>query len=186
MKSDLKQALEVLKSGGLILYPTDTIWGIGCDCTNREAIARVYDLKRREDHKSMLLLADSPEMIAQYVEEIPSMAYELIEVSVHPLTIIYPGATNLPDNLVASDGSIGIRIPSDPFCSELISLFGKPIVSTSANISGHPPPARFAEVSAEVISGVDYVVEWRQTETQPSKPSGIIKMEADGSIKVIR
>jgi L-threonylcarbamoyladenylate synthase len=186
MELDIKQALQTLKNGGVILYPTDTIWGIGCDATNVEAVKRIYTIKQRLDSKSMLVLLDNPSYLSFYINEVPEIAYELIEVADKPLTIIYPGAKNLASNLIASDGSIGIRIPNDDFCKPLISRLRKPIVSTSANISGQPSPAIFSDISQEIIDAVDYVVTWRQNDYTKSQPSSIIKLGTKGEIEIIR
>jgi L-threonylcarbamoyladenylate synthase len=186
MNPDIDQALITLRNGGIILYPTDTIWGIGCDATVHGAVKRIYSVKKREDHRAMLLLVDSTEMLYNYVESVPETALSLIEVSEEPLTIIYPGGRNLPDNLLAEDGSVGIRITADPFCKALITKFGKPIVSTSANISSDPPPGIYADIDHEIIGNVDYVVKWRQEESLPARASGIIRVEYNGVIKVIR
>ena len=183
---DLKKSCEILQQGGLILYPTDTIWGIGCDATNEEAVGRVYALKQRTDHKAMLVLIDSPAKLSGYVSEIPDITWELIEVTNKPLTIIYPNAKNLAFNLLGEDGSIGIRITNEKFSHDLCKLFRKPLVSTSANISGLPSPGLFSEIAEAVKNGVDYVVRYRQDETVRAKPSGIIKLNEDGSIQIIR
>jgi L-threonylcarbamoyladenylate synthase len=185
MQEDLKKSLDVLRKGGLILYPTDTIWGIGCDATNESAVQKIFLIKKREDFKSMLILVDSPGKLERYVI-VPDIAWELIEVGTSPLTIIYPGARNLAPGLIAVDGSAGIRITSDEFCLELIKRFGKPIVSTSANLSGTPSPAIFDEIRDEIISSVDYVVSWRQDDIQKRPASAIIKLEENGSFKIIR
>jgi L-threonylcarbamoyladenylate synthase len=186
MHDDIKKALEVLHQGGTILYPTDTIWGIGCDATNEAAVERIYRIKERTDSKSMLVLMENANFLGRYVEEIPEIAFDLIEVSDKPLTIIYPGAKNLAKNLIAEDGSIGIRITNENFTRQLIQRFKKPIVSTSANISGAPSPAFFAEIGPEIIAAVDYVVTYRQEETTPAVPSSIIKLGVGGEIKIIR
>ncbi|MDP4187533.1 MAG: L-threonylcarbamoyladenylate synthase [Bacteroidota bacterium] len=184
---EIENALKVLKSGGTILYPTDTIWGLGCDATNAEAVSKIFKIKKRDDSKSMLVLIDSLEHISNYVKEVPSIAYDLIEVAENPLTIIYPNAKNLAANLIPPEGTIGIRIVKDDFCCQLIKKFNKPIVSTSANISGMPFPKSFREISAELLQEVDYVVKWRQNEPPSSaKPSSIIKLEVNGEIKIIR
>ena len=184
--SELRLAGEVLLSGGIILYPTDTIWGIGCDATNMDAIQRIYDIKQRDDSKSMLVLVKGLSMLKQYLKEIPTQALELIAKAEKPTTIIYPGARKLASNLVAEDGSVGIRITSDPFCKKLIELTGKPIVSTSANISGELPPSVFREIRAPIRLQVDHVVNWRQDDTEPSLPSAIIKLEEDGTMTMLR
>lgn len=186
MHEDLKNALEVLKTGGTILYPTDTIWGIGCDATNAKAVGDIYSIKQRQDAKSMLILMDTPNRMYQYISEIPDIAWELIEVADKPLTIIYPGAKNLPGNLIAEDGSIGIRIVKDDFCSQLIQRLKKPIVSTSANISGEPPPQNYHDIADNIIQNVDYVVQHRQEEQQTATPSQIIKLGLSGEIQIIR
>ncbi|MBN2348561.1 MAG: threonylcarbamoyl-AMP synthase [Bacteroidales bacterium] len=186
MTEEIKKTIQVLNEGGIILYPTDTIWGIGCDATNPEAVKKIYSIKQREDTKSMLVLLDSENRLSQYVREIPEIAWEILEVSDKPLTIIYPGAKNFAANLIAEDGSIGIRIVRDDFCSKLISRFRKPLVSTSANISGKPAPANFSEIDNAVIHAVDYVVQWRQDDLSKSQASGIIKLEVNGEVKIIR
>ncbi|MBN2165722.1 MAG: threonylcarbamoyl-AMP synthase [Marinilabiliaceae bacterium] len=186
MHDDLKNALNVLYKGGIILYPTDTIWGIGCDATNANAVKRIYDLKQRADSKSMLILIDNDAKLNSYLSEVPEIAYDLIDLADKPLTIIYDGAKNLAHNLIAEDGSIGIRITNEPFSKQLCNQFKKPIVSTSANISGQSSPGHFGEISNNIISAVDYVVTYRQDETTIAKPSGIIKLGVNGEIKVIR
>ncbi len=186
MKEDINRALEVLRSGGVILYPTDTIWGLGCDATNPEAVEKVYRIKEREPNKSMLILVDYPARVERYVEEMPDIAWDLIEVTNKPLTIIYHQAKHLPENLVASDGSIGIRVVQDKFCQQLITRFGRPVVSTSANLANQPAPANFKEIDRTIIDSVDYVVKWRQNETKKSSPSGIIKLGPGGEVEVIR
>lgn len=186
MQNDIKKALEVLQNGGVILYPTDTIWGIGCDATNEKAVQRIYELKKREDSKSMLVLMENINFLSRYVEEVPGIAYDLIEVTEKPMTIIYPGAKNLAKNLIAQDGSIGIRVSSEEFTRQLIQRFKKPIVSTSANISGEPSPAFFDEISPEIIDAVDYVVEYRQDDHTPKEPSSIVKLGVGGEIQILR
>lgn len=186
LKEEINKALEVLKNGGLILYPTDTVWGIGCDATNTEAVAKVYALKKRKDSKSLITLLDTDNKLQSYVSEIPDVAYDLIEYAEKPLTIIYSGAKNLASNLVNADGSIGIRIPKHDFCQQLIQRFRKPIVSTSANISGEPTPRNFNEIDQEIIDGVDYVVDLEQTSSELKQPSTIMKLEADGKFVFIR
>lgn len=185
-REDIQQAIEVLKKGGIILYPTDTVWGIGCDATNAEAVARIYQLKKREDSKSMLVLLENPNRLNSYIEEVPEVAWELVDVANKPLTIVYPGAKNLAKNLIAGDGSIGIRISGEEFTQQLIQRFRKPIVSTSANISGEPSPAFFDEISQEIIDGVDYVVQYRQDDRTPITPSSVIKLGVGGEIQILR
>ena len=186
MIDDIKAALDVLQKGGVILYPTDTIWGIGCDACNEEAVKKVYAIKNRIDSKSMLVLMENAALIERYVTEIPDIAYDLIELTDKPLTIIFDGARSLAKNLIAEDGSIGIRITTEKFSSELIRRFKRPIVSTSANISGKPSPSCFGEIEPEIIDAVDYVVKYRQDDLQKSVPSGIIKLGRSGEIKIIR
>jgi len=186
MDKDLKIAVDILREGGTILYPTDTIWGIGCDATNPEAVSRVFDIKKRSDTKSMLVLVDTESRLMQYVDEVPEVAWQLIEVSVKPLTLIYSGAKNLAPNLIAENGSVGIRLPKDDFCRKLISRFKKPIVSTSANISGHEAPAVFSEISNEIISSVDYVVNWRRNDMVPGAASSVIELGTGGEVKILR
>ncbi len=186
MHNDITSALEVLRNGGLILYPTDTVWGIGCDATNEKAVGRIYRLKKRTDSKAMLVLLDAEFRLQQYVREVPEIAYELIEANDKPMTIIYPGAKNLAPNLVADDGSIGIRICRDEFCRKLMERFKKPIVSTSANISGAPAPGIFGEVQREITEGVDYVVHHRQDDTTKAMPSSIIRLDGRGRIEILR
>lgn len=186
MYDDLKKAVEVLQNGGIILYPTDTIWGIGCDATNEEAVRKIYAIKKREDSKSMLVLMENVNLLERYIEEIPEVAFDLIELSEKPVTIIYDGAKNLAKNLIATDGSIGIRITSENFTRQLIQRFKKPIVSTSANESGKQAPANFSEISDEIKSAVDYMVEYRQDDFSKAVASSIIKLGRGGEVKIIR
>lgn len=186
MDQDIKKCLEVLRNGGLILYPTDTIWGIGCDATNAAAVKRVYDLKRRDDSKALIVLLDSAEHLDHYVVDVPFMARELMDVAVKPLTIIYDGAFNVAPSLLGEDDSLGIRVPQEPFTHKLCAMLGKPLVSTSANVSGEPAPASFAQVSDEIKQGVDYVVQYRQDDDTPHAASNIIKLSSDGTFKIIR
>ncbi len=186
MQEDIKKALEVLKNGGIILYPTDTIWGIGCDATNQEAVKRIYQIKKREDSKSMLVLMENPALLDRYVDEVPDVAWDLVEIATTPLTVIYPKAKNLAQNLIAADGSIGIRFTKEEFTSQLLRRFRRPLVSTSANISGEKSPAFFDQISEEIKEKVDYVVEYRQDDTSEAKPSSIIKLGPGGEIDIIR
>lgn len=185
-KTDLAEALRVLQQGGIILYPTDTVWGIGCDARNEEAVRKIYALKQREDSKSMLCLLDEMGKLQGYVKTIPSMAYDLDELSTKPLTIIYPGAQNVAPNLLAEDGSLGIRITREPFSHDLCARLHAPLVSTSANISGQPTAKNFSEVSEAIRQGVDYIVRFRQSEKSEPNPSSIIKLGVNNEIKVIR
>ena len=183
---DIKEACRVMREGGVILYPTDTIWGIGCDATNEEAVRRVYQIKQRADSKAMLVLVDSAVKVDFYVQDVPAVAWDLIEVADKPLTIIYSGACNLAPNLLAADGSVGIRVTNEEFSKRLCQQFRKAIVSTSANVSGQPSPGCFAEISEEIKSAVDYIVKARRDEPAGSKPSGIIKLGEGGLVQVIR
>ena len=185
-KDDLINALEVLKKGGIILYPTDTIWGIGCDATKAEAVDKIYRLKQRADSKSMLVLLDHIGKIESYVDEMPEVAYDLVELSEKPTTIIYDGAKNIATNLIANDGSIGIRITKELFSSHLIGRFKKPIVSTSANLSGEPSPKNFGEISDEIKNNVDYIVKFGQEKKTNPSPSCIIKLGKGGVVSIIR
>lgn len=186
MKDEIKKACEVLQKGGVILYPTDTVWGIGCDATNEEAVRRVYEIKKRADSKAMLVLVDSPVKVDFYVKDVPMVAWDLIEMATRPLTIIYDGARNLAPNLIAEDGSVGIRVTNEEFSQQLCFRFRKAIVSTSANISGEPAAAVFSEISEEILNAVDYVVDYRREETGHPKPSSIIRLGAGGVVKIIR
>jgi len=183
---DLKKALEVLKSGGTIIYPTDTVWGIGCDATNPDAVSKLYKIKKRTENQSMLILVDVPQRIIQYIRIIPEISWDLIELSDKPLTIVFSGAKNLASNLVHEDGSIGIRVTKDEFCRKLIAAFRKPVVSTSANISGETYPSVFKDIRPEIINSVDYVVKWRQKDKSKGQPSSIIKLGEKGDVEIIR
>ena len=185
MQSEINKALQVLKEGGLILYPTDTVWGIGCDATNENAVKKVYDLKKRIDSKALICLVADDRMLKKYVKQIPETALNIIDVTDKPTTIIYDGAQNLATNLVANDGTIAIRIPDDDFCYFLSRKLNGAIVSTSANISGQPTPKSFKEISKEVLKGVDYVVNLHH-EKICNKPSSIIKLSNNGIVKIIR
>ena len=189
-KEDLQEALRVRRSGGIIVYPTDTVWGIGCDATNAEAVKRIYALKEREDSKSMLVLLDSAAKLNYYVD-VPEAAEILMEATENegmgkPLTIIYPNARHLAENLIAGDGSIGIRITNEPFSKALCAQLKRPIVSTSANISGHPTAHFFKEIAPEVLHGADYVCLFRRDDETPHQPSSIIKVNADNTFIIIR
>ena len=186
MKEDIRKACEVMQKGGVILYPTDTIWGIGCDATNAEAVKRVYEIKKRSDSKAMLVLVDNAVKVDFYVDGAPEVAFDLIELTNKPLTIIYDGAKNLAPNLIAEDGSVGIRVTSEEFSNQLCYRFRKAIVSTSANVSGEPSPATFGEISDEIKQAVDYIVQSRQQENKSSQSSSIIKLGKGGQVKVIR
>lgn len=198
----LSEAVKVLRDGGLILYPTDTIWGIGCDATNPEAVARVYELKKRSDSKSLVLLADSLDMVGRYVREIPEIAVQLVEVNDKPMTLIYPGAFAgkkpaegekaaadkhfIAWNAVAEDGTVGIRVPLMEFCRNLCYKLGRPVVSTSANISGEPSPQEYGDIPEEIVKAVDYVVEPYLEKESTGMPSQIIKVGLRGEVEIIR
>ena len=186
MQADITKALEVLRAGGVILYPTDTVWGLGCDATNIEAVKRVYEIKKRVDAKALLVLVDSAARVQSYVQEVPEMAWELMDVTDKPLTIIYPEAKNLAANLLSEDHSIGIRVTAESFSKTLCAQFRRPIVSTSANESGKPTPANFLAISDEIRSAVDYVVNFRQNDRSEAKPSSIIKLGKGNLFQLIR
>lgn len=186
MTDEIKKACEVLQAGGIILYPTDTIWGIGCDATREDVVQKVYTLKQRIDNKAMLVLLDSTAKLERYVEEVPEIAWDLIELADKPLTIIYSQGKNLVPNLLGEDGSVGIRITQEEFSRKLCERFRKPLVSTSANISGQPAPANFPDISDEIKGSVDFIVNYRQDDMHKSHPSGIIKLGAGGVFEVIR
>jgi len=183
---EVQQAYETLKNGGTILYPTDTIWGIGCDATKADAVDKIYAIKQRSDTKSLIILVDSYAMLNQYVQQVPEIAYNLIELADKPLTIIYSDAKNLPQNLISSDGTIGIRLVKHPFCCALIAKLRKPIVSTSANISGQASPQSYQSINTQIIESVDYAVNLERTAKNSGKPSAIIKLANDGVFTIIR
>jgi L-threonylcarbamoyladenylate synthase len=186
MEEEIKNALEVLRKGGTILYPTDTVWGIGCDARNKEAVNKVFKIKQRAEYKSMVTLVCDDTMLNRYVKDVPAIAWDLIEAAEHPLTIIYPDGRMLAENVIAADGSVGIRMVKDEFCKNLIHRFGKPIVSTSANISGEPAPSSFNEIKLDILNKVDYIVNYRKNEQNNVQPSTIIKVALNGEIKIIR
>lgn len=185
-ENDINKAIEALDNGGTIIYPTDTIWGIGCDATNPKAVERIFELKQRNDSKSLIILIDDEKKLFDYVDKIPDMAWELIDITTTPLTIIYEKGKKLAPNLLASDGSIAIRITSDPFCKELIRKFKKPITSTSANISGKQSPANFSEIDESFLKQADYIVNLRRNEKGNAKASSIIKIFENGQFELIR
>ena len=186
MTTELKKSLQVLQDQKILLYPTDTVWGIGCDATNKEAVQRIYEIKKREDSKSMLILMENPALLERYVDDVTEVAWDLVEISTTPLTVIYPNAKNLAPNLIAEDGSVGIRITKEKFTTQLLQRLRKPLVSTSANISGEKSAAIFDEISDEIKSAVDYVVEYRQEDTSIAKHSSIIKLGSGGRIDILR
>jgi L-threonylcarbamoyladenylate synthase len=183
---DLKKALNILREGGVILYPTDTIWGLGCDATNQDAVEKIFKSKKRRESKSLIILVNGFAMLERYVKHVPDAAAEILEVSEKPITIIYPEGKNLAPGVCNENGTVGIRICYDDFCNELITRFRKPIISTSANYSETPSPSHFSEIEDEIIRSADYVVKYRQTDTNKNTPSSIIKVEDNGVIKIIR
>lgn len=186
LQEEIKKTLQVLKDGGVILYPTDTVWGLGCDATNEKAVAKVNEIKGRSGDKSLIVLLENDNKLQSYVTEIPDVAYELIEYAENPLTIIFSGAKNLAKNVINSDGSVGIRIVKHDFCEQLLQRFRKPIVSTSANISGEPTPKFFDDISDEIKDAVDYVVAYHQEDHTEKKPSTIVKLGPSGQFEFIR
>ena len=183
---DIRTAVQTMKQGGIILYPTDTIWGIGCDAANEEAVRRIFALKKREDSKAMICLVDSANRMQRYLRQVPDVAWDLVEFADKPLTLILDGAVNLAPSLIAEDGSIGLRVTKENISHELCYRFERAVVSTSANISGEPSPACFDEISEEIKQGVDYIMRSRQNDLSKSKPSQIIKLSLDGRIQIIR
>lgn len=186
MKETIDEAVRVLKAGGVILYPTDTVWGLGCDATNEEAVAKVFEIKRRSGAKSLVLLAADLDMVARYIKQIPSIAIDLVEVNDAPMTIVYPGAQGLAPNVVAEDGSVGIRIPISEFCVQLARRFRRPLVSTSANVSGEPTPSCFAEISPEIVSAVDWCAPRKYEAGATGRASQIIKLGLRGEVEILR
>ena len=185
-EEDIQVCLSSLQNGGLILYPTDTVWGIGCDATNEEAVAKIFDLKKRVDSKALIVLLGEEAQISQYVADNNVQVFDYIKGIHKPTTVIYQKAMNLATNLMAEDGSVAIRITKDAFCKDLLKAFGKPIVSTSANISGYPTPLCFADISVDIKEGVQHVVKHRQEETNLQMPSSIVKWDEDGNLIIIR
>jgi len=185
-KNEVSKALKVLQDGGIILYPTDTIWGVGCDATNTDAVKKIYTLKQRDETKSMIILLDTENKLESYVKDVSPLAYDLIEFAENPLTLVMPGAKNISSALISSDGSIGIRVSKHPFCRQLIQMLRKPLVSTSANISGKPFPQYFSQIAPEIINGVDYVVDIDRDDMEIKTPSTIMRLDPDGQFKFIR
>lgn len=186
LQEDVKNAIEVMRKGGVILYPTDTIWGIGCDATNPDAVRKVYQIKQRDDSKALICLVDSDARLQRYVRHVPDVAWELLDAVVNPTTVILDNAVNLAPNLIGEDGSIAMRITKETFSHELCYRFQKPIVSTSANVSGEPAAQNYPDIDPTIIEAVDYVCWTRRQEHFPHKPSSIIKLGADGEVKIIR
>ncbi len=185
MNQSIEKTVEILKKGGIILYPTDTIWGIGCDATNHKAVQKIYEIKKREEKKAMVILLDSANKINNFVKKVPDLALDLIESAKKPTTIIYENAYNLPSSLIGTDNSIAVRITNEPFSKKICEMLGKPIVSTSANISGEKFPENYSQISEQIISKVDYVVRYRRDDNSVNTPSQIIKLE-NNNIKIIR
>ena len=186
MKEVIEEAIRVLKEGGVILYPTDTVWGLGCDATNEAAVARIFEIKHRSEAKSLVLLASDLDMVARYIKQIPSIAIDLVEVNDAPMTIVYPGAQGLAPNVVAEDGSVGIRIPMSEFCRELARRFRKPLVSTSANVSGEPTPECYAEIDPSIVSAADWCAPRRFEAGATGRASQIIKLGLRGEVEILR
>ncbi len=183
---DIKNALKVLRAGGVILYPTDTVWGLGCDATNAEAVSKIYSIKRREDSKSLIILVNSADMLSRYVDNPPEVALQMAELADKPLTIVYDRGRSLAAGVAAPDGSVGVRLCNDPFCDDLIIALRKPLVSTSANISGEGAPALFDEISEEIKAAADYVCLWRQDDRSRARASSVIRVSGNGVVKILR
>ena len=186
LDDDIKRSLEIIRNGGIILYPTDTVWGIGCDATNAEAVERIYQLKGRSTSKSMIILVADEKEILNYSDQPAVQIFDYLKDIHKPATVIYEKAKNLAPNVINEDGSVGIRIVHEAFCQKLIRALGKPIVSTSSNISGYPTPELFSDIDNLIKNGVDYVVSYRQNETVPGDPSTVLKLLKDGNIQILR
>ena len=186
LRTEIEKALAVLKNGGVILYPTDTVWGLGCDATNEQAVAKINEIKGRTADKSFIIILDTDAKIQSYVTEVPDVAYDLIEYAENPLTLVFPDAKNLAKNVINQDGSVGIRIAKHDFCQQLVQRFRKPITSTSANVSGAATPLLFDEISQEIKDAVDHIVDWEQDHSMPKKPSTIMKLAPGGQFSFIR
>lgn len=186
LRDEVANAFKVVQEGGIILYPTDTIWGIGCDAANTDAVKRIFALKQRDEAKSMIILLDTDNKLQSYIHEVPEIAYNLIEYAENPLTLVMPGAKNISPALIAADGSVGIRVTSHQFCQPLIQRLRRPLVSTSANISGEPSPQYFGQISDDIINGVDYVVNLEQHSTEIKKPSTIMRLDPSGKFEFLR
>ncbi len=183
---DIRNALKTLRAGGVILYPTDTVWGLGCDATNSEAVKKIYTIKQRAESKSLIILVNSPSMLTRYVDNPPDVALQIAELTEKPLTIVYDRGRSLAEGVASADGSVGVRICADPFCDDLITALRKPLVSTSANISGSDAPAIFDEISEELKASVDYVCLWRQDDRSRAKASSVIRVSENGVVKILR
>jgi len=185
-EEDIKRAVEVMRQGGVILYPTDTVWGIGCDATNEEAVKRIFSIKKRDDSKAMICLVDSDARLQRYVRNVPEVAWQLLDCAEKPLTVVLQGAVNLAPSLIAADGSIAMRITKEEFSKQLCYRMQKPVVSTSANISGEPAAQNYRDISEEILNAVDYVCFARRQEHKPHTPSSIIKLDPNGELQIIR
>lgn len=185
MSSEIEKVVTILKQGGIILYPTDTVWGIGCDATNANAVQKIYKLKQRQDSKALICLVNNYSMLERHVDNVPNMAYTILDIADQPTTVIYDAPAGVAENLIAEDNTLAIRIVNHKFCEKLIKYLGRPLVSTSANISGQPTPKSFEEISEAILKGVDYVVNL-QSENKNAKPSTIIKLSNKGEVKIIR
>jgi len=186
LQREADEAVRILRAGGILLYPTDTVWGIGCDATNADAVQRIYDLKRSENKKSMLVLCASADMVVRYVNRAPGIAFEVMEMATSPLTLILPGAVGVAENLIPDEGTLGVRVPDHAFCQRVLRGLGRPIVSTSANITGEATPARLQEVAREIVDGVDFVVNPRFEGKPTRKASSIVAFGEGGEVQVIR
>lgn len=186
IRDDIQQAAETMRRGGLVLYPTDTVWGLGCDATNEAAVRRIFELKRRADNKALIVLIDSVDNLWRYVDEVPAVAEELLEAAVDPLTVVYDHGRGLASNLLGADGSVGIRITRERYSNALCRAMRRPVVSTSANIAGCPTPRIYAEIGRELIDGVDYVAGYRRDDTSEHKPSSVVKLSSDCTVKILR
>lgn len=186
LQKEVDEAVRAMRAGGIILYPTDTVWGLGCDATNAAAVERIYKLKRSENKKSMLVLCASADMVVRYVNKAPGIAFEVMELATEPLTLILPGAAGVAANLVPEEGTLGVRVPDHAFCSSMLRAFGRPVVSTSVNISGEPAALSLAEAPRELVEGVDFVVNPRFEGRPTRKPSSIVAFTEDGAVNVIR
>lgn len=186
LEKELNNSIEIIKNQGVIVYPTDTIWGLGCDATDEAAVKKVFEIKGRQEDKSVIVLVSDDRMLLRYVKEVPEMAWELMKYSERPMTIIYPEGKNLANGVIAQDGTIAIRVVKDEFCQKLIQKLGKPLVSTSANKSGEPSPKSFRHISPTILDAVDYVVNLRQNETGSASPSSIVQLGMKGEVKIIR
>jgi len=186
LRDEVAHAFKIINEGGIILYPTDTIWGIGCDATNTEAVQRIYKLKQRDEAKSMIILLDTENKLESYISDVNPLAYDLIMYAENPLTLVMPGAKNISPALIAGDGSVGVRITTHPFCQQLIQRMRKPLVSTSANISGKPSPQYFSQIDQQIIDGVDYVADIDQHDMEIKTPSTIMKLAPNGTFEFLR